>query len=130
MSVSASHETTCRRCVVRCDTVVYLGGCHRAECPALYSTDRDGRTYVGCLNGVFAVEIDTETFAAMQATRVGFGALRAVRPPLPICDSAIDQTFQHRATSACVNPDFRLSTAHGDLRVSPRDVRFESPPPE
>ena len=120
MSVASRNEhTMCRRCVVRCDTVVYLSGCVARECPSLYSNDRDGRQYVGCLNGVFTVEIDLTTFRALQETRVGFGALRAVRPPLPICEAGIDATFEHRAQGACLNPDFRLSAGRFHVRVGP-----------
>ncbi len=78
--VFASSETTCRRCVVRCDTVVYLSGCIAGNCPSLYANERDGRTHLGCLQGIFTVEIDEVAFEEIQRTRLGFGALRAVRP--------------------------------------------------
>lgn len=99
---------------MRCDTVVYLGGCVATGCPSLYANDRDGRTHLGCLHGIFTVEIDKDAFEAMQQTPAGFGALRAVRPPLPICQTDVHQAFHHRATRACINPDFLLS---GSLRA-------------
>jgi hypothetical protein len=97
---------------------VYLSGCVETACPALYSGEREGRAVVGCLNGVFTVEIDRGAFDDLQATRCGFGALRAVRPPLPICRTSIDQAFEHRAVGACRNPDFLLSGSLDGIRVS------------
>jgi hypothetical protein len=123
MPVFATSQTVCRRCVVRCDTVVYLSGCVAAECPSLYVNDRDGRTQLGCLHGIFTVEIDKAAFEALQHTPAGFGALRAVRPPLPICQTDVDQAFGHRATQACINPDFLLSGSRHmiTVRMSPLD---------
>lgn len=104
-----TDATVCRRCPVRCDTVVYLVGCVEAGCPSLYAHERDGRRHVGCLQGVFAVEIDLEAFTRLQAARPGFGALRAVRTPLAVCRTEVDAAFAHRARGACLNPDFLLS---------------------
>lgn len=123
VQVFTTSETLCRRCVVRCDTVVYLGGCVASGCPSLYANERDGRTKLGCLHGIFTVEIDKDAFEAMQRTPGGFGALRAVRPPLPICQTDVDQAFEHRATGACINPDFLLSGSLHQItvRMSPPD---------
>lgn len=123
MAVSAPQDqTSCRRCVVRCDAVVYLSGCVLGNCPSLYVNDRDGAPHVGCLHGVFAVEIDLHAFERLQATRPGFGALRAVRAPQPMCETDIDSAFEHRATGACLNPDFLLSGSHRRYRVDVGDV--------
>lgn len=59
----------------------------------------------GCIEMVFGVEIDRAAFDAMQQQPGGFGALRVVAEPLPVCRSAVDPTFAHRG-GACVNPDF------------------------
>lgn len=119
---TTATETACRRCPVRCDTVVYVSGCIAGGCPALYANERDGRSYVGCLHGVFGVEIDLDAFERLQATRPGFGALRAVRPPQPMCETEIDSAFAHRAQGICVNPGYLLSASRDPLRVIVGDV--------
>ena len=70
MTVFTTSQTVCRSCVVRCDTVVYLSGCVASECPSLYANDREGRPQLGCLRGIFTVEIDKAAFEAMQRTPV------------------------------------------------------------
>jgi hypothetical protein len=106
-----SAAGSCRQCPVSCERVVEPAGCLDAHCPRLYSHERDGRTWVGCLEGVFDVEIDLDGLARLQRTTDGFGALRAAREPLPICRSAVERTFVHRGAATCVNPDFLLSGA-------------------
>jgi hypothetical protein len=118
--VFTTSQTVCRSCVVRCDTVVYLSGCVASECPSLYANDREGRPQLGCLQGIFTVEIDKAAFEAMQHTPAGFGALRSVRPPLPVCQTDVDQAFEHRATHACINPDFLLSGSLHQITVKSR----------
>ena len=51
-------EVECRRCDVHCDKVVYPSACVERACPFLYSFVELGRTYVGCMQKVFDVEID------------------------------------------------------------------------
>lgn len=89
-------------------------GCLEIGCSRLYSYERDGRTWVGCLEGVYGVEIDLDGLRRLQRTRAGFGALRTVREPLPMCRVTIERTFEHRSAASCVNPDFLLSGASGD----------------
>jgi len=101
---------SCRHCPIACERVVEPAGCIEAGCPRLYAHVRDGRTWIGCMEGVYDVEIDLDGFERLQDTTTGFGALRAAREPLPICRSGVERTFEHRASSApCVNPDFLLS---------------------
>lgn len=102
---------SCRQCPVSCERTVSPAGCLESQCPRLYSYERDGRTWIGCMEGVYRVEIDLERFRRMQRSAAGFGALRASREPLPICRSSVERTFEHRCASACVNPDFLLSGA-------------------
>jgi hypothetical protein len=108
-AVPASAAGSCRACPVSCERVVYPLGCLEGSCPRLYSYEEDGRTWIGCLEGVYRAEIDLERFRALQRTREGFGALRAAREPLPMCRCEIERTFEHRADGPCVNPDFLLS---------------------
>lgn len=118
-AASRAAAGSCRLCPVSCERVVQPAGCLEAGCPRLYSHERQGRTWVGCLEGVFDVEIDLEGLRRLQRTRAGFGALRAAREPLPICRSAVERTFAHRADGACVNPDFLLSGSGSRYTVTP-----------
>lgn len=114
----ADELTTCRRCAVRCDKVVYPSGCLDSSCSRLYAYEEAGRTFVGCLDRVFTVELDLEAFRRLQALRGGFGALRAARDPHAYCRTDVDAAFEHRAPGACVNPDFLLSATRHPLRVT------------
>ena len=105
----AESAGSCRLCPVACERLVYPSGCLESGCSRLYSYERGGRRLMGCLEGVFSVEIDVEAFRVMQRTRAGFGALRVRREPLPICQCAIERTFEHRPHGECVNPGFRTA---------------------
>jgi hypothetical protein len=120
-SVPASRPSpagSCRGCPVACERVVYPAGCLESGCSRLYLYEEAGRTWFGCVEGVFGSEVDLARFRALQATRTGFGALRATREPLPICRSAVERTFEHRADGPCVNPDFLLSAQRRAYHVS------------
>lgn len=116
-AATASVAGSCRQCPVSCERVVQPAGCIESGCPRLYSYERDGRTWMGCLAGVYGVEIDLDGFRRLQRTAAGFGGLRAAREPLGICRSAVERTFEHRGAAPCVNPDFLLSGA-GDYVVT------------
>jgi hypothetical protein len=92
-------------CPVSCERVVYPAGCLEAKCPRAYSYEQHGRMVFGCIEKVYAVEIDVEAFAALQRQPGGFGALRVLRDPLAVCRSDVDRTFAHRG-GACINPAF------------------------
>ncbi len=110
--------TACRRCAVRCDKVVYPSGCLASECPKLYAHQEGERTFVGCLDRIFQVELDLEAFRRLESLKGGFGALRAARRPHPYCRTDVESAFQHRAAGACVNPDFLLSGTRHALTVT------------
>ena len=95
----------CRMCAVSCERVVHPAGCIAAGCLRSYSYERDGSTYFGCLEGVFAVEIDRARFDDLEAER-GFGGLRVAREPLAVCRVGVERTFEHRPHGTCVNPGF------------------------
>jgi hypothetical protein len=62
---------------------------------------------MGCLQKVFEAEIDVAMLAAAERRHGGFGAVRALRRPLPMCDSAVQSTFSNRETElGCLNPEF------------------------
>ena len=100
-------EMECRRCGVHCDKVVYPGACLQRACPFVYSYEAWGHTYVGCMQKVFDVEIDLEMLRAAERRQAGFGAIRAMRKPLPMCMAEIERTYASRCDEpGCVNPEF------------------------
>jgi hypothetical protein len=100
-------EAECRRCAVHCEKVVRPAACLQRSCPFVYAYEEHGHTYMGCLQKVFEAEIDVGMLAAAERTREGFGAVRALRRPLPMCDAAVQSTFSQRESElGCVNPEF------------------------
>ena len=101
------EEMECRRCEVHCDKVVYPGACLEKSCPFVYSYEAWGATYVGCMQKVFEVEIDLDMLQAAERRQAGFGAIRAMRQPLPMCKSEVESTYAARSDeTGCVNPEF------------------------
>ena len=90
-------EMECRRCGVHCDKVVYPGACLSRGCPFVYSYEAWGHTYVGCMQKVYEVEIDLDMLRAAEERKPGFGAIRAVRRPLPMCRAEVERTYESRA---------------------------------
>src|SRR5438477_1934806 len=86
-------EMECRRCEVHCDKVVYPGACLEKSCPFVYSYEAWGHTYVGCMQKVYGVEIDLDMLRAAEKRAAGFGAIRAVRKPLPMCRTEVESTY-------------------------------------
>jgi hypothetical protein len=100
-------EVDCRRCDVHCDKVVYPSACLERACPFAYAYEEFGHTYVGCMQKVFSVEIDVDLLRAAEATRGGFGAIKASRNPLPMCRTEVERCYEHRSGElGCVNPEF------------------------
>lgn len=100
-------ELECRRCGVHCDKVVYPAACVANACPFLYAIEEFGHRYIGCMQKVFDVEIDVDLLAAAERTRSGFGAVKTIRRPLPMCTACIDACYESRVDDlGCVNPEF------------------------
>jgi hypothetical protein len=100
-------EVQCRRCGIHCDKVVYPAACLERSCPFLYAFEEAGRTYVGCMQKVFGVEIDLALLHEAEARAPGFGAVRANRKPLPMCRAEVESTYLSRTDDlGCVNPEF------------------------
>ena len=100
-------EHECRRCEVHCDKVVYPAACLDRSCPFLYAFEEHGHTYVGCMQKVYGVEIDLGLLRAAEATRPGFGAVKAVRRPLPMCQVEVESCYEGRTGElGCINPEF------------------------
>jgi hypothetical protein len=99
-------EVECRRCDVHCDKVVYPSACVERACPFLYSFVEVGRTYVGCMQKVFDVEIDLLLMLEAEE-RGAFGAVRASKRPLPMCRVEVESCYEGREDDlGCVNPEF------------------------
>jgi len=101
------EETECRRCRVHCDKVVYPGACVERACPFLYAYEERGRKLVGGMQKVYEVEIDLELLGDAQGRKGGFGGVKAVRQPLPMCKADVASCYDNRADElGCVNPEF------------------------
>jgi hypothetical protein len=112
-------EVECRRCGVHCDKVVYPAACVERSCPFLYAFEEVGRTYVGCMQKVYSVEIDLELLREAEARSPGFGAVKASRKPLPMCHAEVESTYLSRSDDlGCVNPEFHeLPVGEPSFRV-------------
>jgi hypothetical protein len=100
-------EVSCRHCDVHCEKVVYPAACVELACPFVYAYEAWGHTYVGCLQKVYEVEIDLDLLRAAEQSRGGFGAVRATRAPLPMCEVDVVQTYGQRSDElGCRNPEF------------------------
>jgi hypothetical protein len=112
-------EVECRRCRVHCDKVVHPAMCIERACPFVYAYEEFGRTYIGCMQKIFDVEIDLAALSRAQGRRDGFGSVRARRRPLPMCASDVVRCYAHREDElGCLNPEFHeLSGARPSFRV-------------
>jgi hypothetical protein len=100
-------EVECRRCEVHCDKVVYPSACLERACPFVYAYEEFGHRYIGCMQKVYAVEIDLDLLRAAERRREGFGAIRVNREPLPMCRVEVEECYSHRQNDlGCVNPEF------------------------
>jgi hypothetical protein len=115
-------EVECRRCAVHCDKVVYPGACVERACPFVYAYEAWGHTYIGCMQKVYAVEIDAHLLQAAEERREGFGAVKAMRPPLPMCLVEVASCYDHRGDElGCRNPEFNeIPLAQPSFRVFAR----------
>jgi hypothetical protein len=120
-------EVECRRCEVHCDKVVYPAACVSRNCPFVYAYEEFGHTYMGCMQKVYSVEIDLDLLRAAERRRAGFGAVKAVRQPLPMCQVEVESCYESRRDElGCVNPEFHeLPVGQPTFRVfaqlAPRD---------
>jgi hypothetical protein len=62
---------------------------------------------MGCLQKVFGVEIDVELFRKAERTRAGYGGVKAMREPLPMCPFSVEKSYEAEGPAFdCVNPRF------------------------
>jgi hypothetical protein len=112
-------EVQCRRCRVHCEKVVHPAACIERSCPFAYAYEEWGRTYVGCMQRIFDVEIDLGVLEESRGGRDGFGGVRARRQPLPMCQAEVIRCYQTREDElGCLNPEFNeLSHERPSFRV-------------
>ncbi|HWM12806.1 MAG TPA: hypothetical protein VNO82_25830 [Solirubrobacteraceae bacterium] len=100
----------CRQCSTFCDRVIAPAACVADECPYLYAYDDplSGRRFMGCIQQVFATEIDVELFRQAERTRAGFGTVRLAAAPLDRCRFTVEQAYDGHGLEAyrCVNKEF------------------------
>lgn len=112
MAVSTTkvkEGTECRQCCAFCDKLIEPRSCIEMDCPFLYTyeNEKNGRSYMGCLQKVFGVEIDVELFKRAERTRAGFGGVKAAREPLPQCPMKVERSYESKgAAFECVNAKF------------------------
>ena len=101
-------EVECRRCEVHCDKIVYPAACLERACPFVYSYEEFGHTYMGCMQKVFAVEIDLDLLRLAERGSGSFGGVKAVRRPLPMCRVEVESCYDARLDEelGCITPEF------------------------
>ena len=122
LPLRAQDEVECQRCAVHCEKVVHPGACLSRSCPFVYAYEAWGRTYMGCMQKVFDVEIDLALLEAAESEREGFGAVRARRAPLPMCEVEVIACYRNREDElGCRNPEFsELPRERASFRVFAR----------
>ena len=109
LPVSAAELHECRQCCAFCDRVVHPAGCVASNCSFLYLYDdeQSGRRYMGCMNKVFAGEIDVEMFEAAQRTRHGYGGVKMTGMPIAACRQSVERAYDGFGEPFdCVNRGF------------------------
>ncbi len=120
-AVEVAEQVECRQCGVVCQKVVYPGRCLEQACPFLYTYEAFGHTYTGCMHKIFAADIDVELLRRAERRRTGFGPIRAVRQPLPICPAGVERAYEHREEPmGCINPEFHELPDRPSFRVIAR----------
>ena len=108
--VRRTEINECRQCATYCDRVIAPRSCIADDCPNLYTYDDPltGRRNMGCLQQVFATEIDVDMFQQAERTRFGFGTVRLAAAPLERCRFTVEQAYDGRGLEAyrCVNKAF------------------------
>ena len=107
LTLRPQDDVECRACGVHCDKVVYPSACIERSCPFVYAYEEHGHRYMGCMQKIFGVEIDLDMLRAAERRRDGFGAVKAMRRPLPMCRAEVEPCYQGRTGElGCVNPEF------------------------
>jgi hypothetical protein len=109
-TIRRAEAAECRQCSTYCDRVIAPATCVAAACTFLYAYEDplSKRRFLGCLQKVFATEIDVALFEQAERTRGGFGSVKLAREPLRRCaftvEKAVEDGFGQRY--ACTNRRF------------------------
>lgn len=120
----------CRRCSTFCDRVIDPAGCVASGCVFLYEFDDplSGRRFMGCMQKVFASEIDVELFAAAERTRAGYGTVKLSGEPLRRCAFQVEQAYEGTEfEGTCVNRRFFDAPDSGPDALRAFDLRHGLP---
>ncbi len=119
---STARIGECRQCRSFCDKLVEPRGCIELGCAFLYSyvDTLNGRHYVGCMQEVFAAEIELD--AVLRPG--GFGGVKMTGPPLPQCQFTVERAYEGEGPAfECVNPRFFDCTDEGPEGLRAFDLR-------
>jgi hypothetical protein len=125
-----TQTNECRRCSTFCDRVIDPGTCVAAGCVLLYEFEDplSGRRFMGCMQKVFASEIDVELFEAAQRTRAGYGTVKLSGEPLRRCAFQVEQAYRGAGSEAgCVNRRFFDAPDSGPDALRAFDLRHGPP---
>ena len=106
-----------------CQKVIEPQRCLERACPFLYAHELFGRRYVGCMQKVFAVEIDLEPLSGPAAGATDSAPIRAVAraaADLPGRRSS-GRTSTAQEPLGCINPEFHELPDTSSFRVTVND---------
>ena len=115
----------CRECRAFCDKLVDPAGCIALGCKYLYSyqDEATGNTYMGCLQRVFAAEIDLDIFERAERGK-GFGGIKMMNQPLPHCPFTVERSYETDGPAhECVNRRFFDCSETGPEGIQVFDLR-------
>jgi hypothetical protein len=120
---AGEERSWCRSCAMACDRVIEPVHCLTSGCVSLTTyTDWQGTVYAACAARVFEAEVEFGALLA-AAESGGFGELRCVHDPLPICAAGVQRAFPRRADAlGCINPEFAEPDGGGEIRIVAREL--------
>jgi hypothetical protein len=107
--IRTSAPGECRQCRAFCDKLIEPKGCIEMGCSYLYSYEdaNTGQRFMGCMNKVFAAEIDMDMFILAEAGRGSFGGIKMTGEPLPQCQFTVERAYEGDGPAyECVNRRF------------------------
>jgi hypothetical protein len=105
MPATRTQAGECRQCRSFCDKLIEPRGCVEMRCRFLYSyVDMlNGNQYVGCMQEVYAAEVELE--AVLEPG--GFGGVKMTGDALPQCQFTVERAYEGSGPSYdCVNRRF------------------------
>jgi hypothetical protein len=102
------HHGECRECRTFCDKLIEPRGCLELRCKFLYSyhDPLSGSRFMGCMNKVFAAEIDIDLFEDAELSG-GYGGIKLTGTPMPQCQFRVEPSYEGAGPAySCVNPKF------------------------